>query len=422
MTHPHWGGPPPHPHGNDPRAGQAWRPAAHPAHHVAAAPERIDSRFRVGLVLTVLGCLLGLALLLQMFVIDLPAQQRTLMLTSLGRATVLAYLPVALYLFVPYVVDRYDPEPWWALCGVFLWGALFATGCSAVVNTYGGKLVGELSRDAALGELYSLAVSAPVFEELFKGLAIVGMVVFLRREFDGVVDGIIYATFVAIGFAATENIIYYGRAFARELGAGQRGAVSTVFVLRGVLTPWLHPLFTSMTGIGFGLARENHETWKKVVYPAVGYLVAVLIHAWWNGLPTIATMLLGRDEGSAVQGFNLVFGTLMALAFFVIVCVLVHRKGQIIKKYLYDELLIGTISQEEYALIGAWGGRLTARLSWRGKAGADFVAAGARLALSKYHTARAMQGQTRTISADFIVPLRQELARLRQHMHANVRR
>jgi hypothetical protein len=117
----------------------------------------------------------------------------------------------------------------------------------------------------------------------------------------------------------------------------------------------------------------------------------------------------------------LVVGILMALGFFVLVCALVHRKGETMKKYLRDELLIGTISQEEYDLITSYGGRLKARLSWRGQAGAEFVAAGARLALSKYHTARATLGSKRTISADFIVPLRQELAKQRQRMAARAR-
>src|SRR5690606_7771871 len=118
---------------------------------------------------------------------------------------------------------------------------------------------------------------------------------------------------------------------------------------------------------------------------------------------------------------NLLVGILMALAFFVIVCVLVYRKGKTIKKYLEIEVLMGTISQEEFHLITSWGGRLMARLSWRGKAGADFVHAGARLALSKWHHDRAQRGNKGTISADFIVPLRAELSRLRGEMMARAR-
>jgi RsiW-degrading membrane proteinase PrsW (M82 family) len=355
------------------------------------------SRFNIGLALTIAGCLIGLILNLLLFVLPIFASPNASEIFGvMMKSAIIAYLPVGLYLLVPWVIDRYDPEPWWALAGVFMWGALFATGVSAVINTINGAL---------FGEFFGSAVSAPIFEELTKGMAILGMVIFLRKEFDGVVDGIIYGTFVAIGFAATENIIYYAR-FNKDVGS--------IFVLRGVLTPWLHPLFTSMTGIGFGLGREHGSTWGKFVFPFIGYMAGVFMHAWWNGLPQIF------GQGAFV--LNLVVGILMALSFFVLICVLVYRKGKTIKKFLTDEVLIGTITQEEFDLITSYGGRLKARLSWRGKAGAEFVSAGARLALSKWHTARAMKGSKATISADFIVPLRQEMTRLRGEMAANARR
>ena len=348
-------------------------------------------------MLTIVGCAIGLVLNLVVFILPLiGSSQFGAAMSLMAKSALIAYLPVALYLLVPYIVDRYDPEPWWALAGVFLWGALFATGVSAVINTVLG---------AVFGSFFGTAISAPVFEELTKGMAILGMVVFLRREFDGVVDGIIYGTFVAIGFAATENVIYYTR-FHRDIGG--------IFFLRGVLTPWLHPLFTAMTGIGFGLGREHGAAWAKVVFPIGGYMIGVFLHAWWNGLP------LFFGQGAFV--LNLLVGLLMAVSFFVMICVLVYRKGKTIKKYLEDEVLVGTISQEEYELITSYGGRFKARLSWRGKAGARFVAAGARLALSKWHTLRAQKGQKMTISADFIVPLRQELSRLRTEMQANAPR
>jgi hypothetical protein len=126
--------------------------------------------------------------------------------------------------------------------------------------------------------------------------------------------------------------------------------------------------------------------------------------------------------GNGAFVLNLVVGLLMALSFLVLICWLVYRKGKTIGDYLKDEVLIGPISQDEFDLITSYGGRLKARFSWRGKAGAQFVGAGARLALSKWHTARAMKGSKRTISADFIVPLRQEMSRLRNEMMANARR
>ena len=355
-------------------------------------------RFNIGLGLLIAGCLIGIVLNLALFV--LPALSSPMfgkLLGVMGKMAIVAYIPVVLYLFVPWFIDRYDPEPWWALLGCFLWGALFATGVSGWINTIIGQVSGS--------RFVASAISAPIFEELTKGMAIFGMAYFLRREFDGVVDGIIYATFVAIGFAATENIIYYTRSY-NNLGG--------IFILRGILTPWLHPFFTAMIGIGFGMARTRPETWAKFVFPAGGYFLAVFFHAWWNGMPQLL--------GSGMVVINMVIGILMALTFGIIVCVLVWQKGKTIKKFLRDEVLVGTITQEEFNLITSYGGRLRARLSWRGAAGAEFVQAGARLALSKWHTTNAMKGQKKTISADFIVPLRQDLARLRNQMNAHGRR
>jgi len=389
-----------------PAYGQAGRPVfvgAAGAHAqyvqgVAGAADPDRGRRILGLILWILGVLTGLGLNIWIFILPaLDSPQSDLILSTMLRAGLIAYIPVLLYLSVPFVIDRYDPEPWWALALVFVWGALMATGVSALINTVNGAL---------FGPLFGVAVSAPIFEEFTKGLAVLGIMVFLRREFDGVVDGIIYATFAALGFAATENVIYY-------LRGDLAGELQKLFVLRGVLTPWLHPLFTSMTGIGFGLAREHGAGWAKVVFPLMGYTVGVFLHAWWNGLPSIF--------GAGAFVLNLVMGILLALAFFVIICVLVYRKGKTIRRFLQDEVLIGNLSQEEVNLICSPVGRLQATFSWRGMAGRRFIRAGARLALSKWHTARAMKGQKRTISADFIVPLRQELHRLRQEMMARAR-
>jgi hypothetical protein len=235
-------------------------------------------------------------------------------------------------------------------------------------------------------------------------MAILGVVNFLRREFDGVVDGIIYGTFAAIGFAAVENVGYYFRF---------REAMGDVFIIRGVLSPWIHPLFTSMTGIGFGLGREHGAPWAKVVFPLAGYGAAMFLHALWNGTSFVFT-------GPEALFVKLGLGLLFALTFFGIIVALVVRKGRTIRAYLRDEVLIGNLSQEEVDLICSPFGRLKAQMS-SGTVGRMFVRAAARLALSKWHTARAMKGQKRTISADFIVPLRQELARLRAEMHARAR-
>src|SRR5262249_7872086 len=131
-----------------------------------------------------------------------------------------------------------------------------------------------------LGTVLTVSVVAPFCEEFLKGLAVLGAFYFLRREFDGVVDGIIYATFAALGFACVENINYYARADVQQ-------SLQDVFVLRGMIAPWGHPLYTSMIGIGFGVARETDKPAVRVLAPFLGYFAGVTLHSIWNFVPTV---------------------------------------------------------------------------------------------------------------------------------------
>jgi protease PrsW len=390
-------------------------PQGHAQHHAGypAVVRRLDPdrRLRIaGLWLWAAGLIAG-AVLNVFFTLLGVIESGGSMLGAMLIGALFAFPPLALYLFVPMVIDRYDPEPWWCLLMAFLWGALAATGFSILINT--GVHVGVSSNfGESIGELVSASVSAPFAEELFKGLGVFGFFYFLRREFDGIVDGIIYATFCALGFAAVENVLYYARASMHG-----RDALAGTFVLRGVFTPWLHPLFTSMTGLGFGLARESSKTWVRVAAPIGGYLLGVALHAVWNFLPTA----LGRAMGDIFIPWLLLWLCFVA-TFFGIIVALVIRKGWVIRDHLRDEVALGMLTQDELELVCSPIGRLRCTLGWRGATGRSFIRAGARLALSKWHTARAMQGRNRTLSADFIGPLRHEIAQLRQELLARAPR
>ena len=144
--------------------------------------------------------------------------------------------------------------------------------------------------DAVGGDPMVLApvVVAPVTEELLKGLGVAVLFFRMRREFNGITDGIVYAGIIAAGFAFVENILYLGRAFAEdEALVGQGGGVLAVLILRGILSPFAHPLFTSMIGIGCGLAATSRSGVARVLYVLVGYGFAVLLHALWNGPATL---------------------------------------------------------------------------------------------------------------------------------------
>jgi protease PrsW len=350
------------------------------------------------------GLLLSVFLLSDILSAKNSGEYFVLMLVGGG----ISFTAVLVYMIVPVLIDRYDPEPWWALLMAFAWGAVVATGFSGWINS----IVGDIGRgiNPLFGNLVGGVVSAPLAEEFWKGLLVAIIYFFLRREFDGVVDGVIYATFTALGFAAMENVLYYAR-------AGMTGKMLFVVVLRGILSPWCHPLFTSMTGIGFGMAREAKSTAVKILAPIGGYMLAVCLHAGWNGSVPMAALVTGSDSVGALTliGMILLFIVFM-LAFTGLMIGLVVREGRIIRKFLGDEVLIGTLSREEMELVCSPFGRIRALFTRGGLRGRRFVGAAATLALKKWHTTRAMQGKKVTVSMDFIVPLRQELARIRSEL------
>jgi RsiW-degrading membrane proteinase PrsW (M82 family) len=365
-------------------------------------PER--NRRIVGGVLWGL-CMLGGAAALVFFFLVLPlgSPDPAAEYTAMGIGALCAIPPLAIYLWIPRLIDRFDPEPWWALALVFGWGAVAACGVAATVNT-GVEFVADAVGGKDFAQIAGACISAPIVEEGMKGLAVFGVFYFLRREFDGVVDGVIYATFAALGFAATENIIYYSNAVKADTAGN---TLAATFLLRGVLAPWGHPLYTSMTGIGFGIARETSKTWLRWLAPVAGYCAAMALHCVWNTASTISGFLFI---------LMLPLWLLFVLAFIGIFIWLVVRKGRIIRMHLQDEVLLGNLTREELELVCSPFGALRAGVGWGGAAGRRFVRAAARLGLCKWHAGRAMKGKHRTVSVDWIFPLRQELFELRNAM------
>jgi len=348
----------------------------------------------------------GAGLLLVLFILPvLMGRHPAHRLGAMGVGAILAFIPLVFYMGIPRLIDRYDPEPWWCLALALVWGALAACGFAAAINTVVlWALTQGLSAADAQG--VTACVCAPFVEEFWKGLGVFGVFYFLRREFDGVVDGVIYATFTALGFAAIENVTYYATAELAHHGSMLAGT----FLIRGVLAPWGHPLYTSMTGLGFGLSRETTKPWLRWAAPFIGYLAAVFLHSLWNTAALMSGMLFL---------LMLPLWLLFVAAFLGILIWLVARKGKIIRDHLKDEVLLGFLSAAELDLVASPVGRFKAGMS-HGALGREFVAAATRLGLSKWHTARAMRGQKRTVSADWIVPLRTELTDLRGRIVATI--
>jgi RsiW-degrading membrane proteinase PrsW (M82 family) len=328
---------------------------------------------------------------------------------GLGAATVgvlVAFAPAPVYLVIWLWLDRNDPEPAWALAGALAWGAGAATFVSAIVNDLFTGSVAAVTQNAALAQFLSASISAPFIEEGTKGLAVLLVFLFLRREFDGVIDGVVYAGVVALGFATVENVLYYGRAVSQ----GGVGGLIVVFVLRGILGPFGHAVYTSMTGIGCGLARQSHSAAVRVIGPIAGYAGAVFLHFLWNTLASLA--------GAAFLLIYAVFWAPLFLAFFGALVYMGQRESRLIRRMLDFEVARGLLSRDQADLVASWTRRIGFLLSALGdpkrfRARRQFLYAATRLALCYWHVERAQAAGGLTLSVGQVPEFQRDLARVR---------
>ncbi|WP_084958221.1 PrsW family intramembrane metalloprotease [Thermoactinospora rubra] len=193
----------------------------------------------------------------------------------------LALAPVPLLLAAVLALDRMEPEPRSNLAFAFAWGAGVAVLVAGVVNSLNLRYIihaTDLPPDNARN--IAATFGAPLVEETMKGLVLLGLLRFRRAELDGPTDGVIYASMVGLGFAMSENVSYYIAAF--DSPQGVTGLAVTV-VLRGILSPFAHPLFTSMIGVAVAYAAPRPPGERAAIVLS-GWGGAMLLHGLWNGL------------------------------------------------------------------------------------------------------------------------------------------
>jgi RsiW-degrading membrane proteinase PrsW (M82 family) len=255
-----------------------------------------------------------------------------------AAALVASALPLPIYLAAALWLDRFEPEPRGMLAMAFLWGASVAIVVAGIVNQV---------MDASLGESLSSILTAPLAEEVLKAFILFRFYSRKKTEFDGVVDGLIYAAMVGLGFAFMENIDYYGRALIKE----GPGGLAVTFTLRGVMAPFSHPLFTGLTGIGLGVARQTHRRWVRSVAPSLGLVGAIGLHATWNA---------GASMGCV---FFLVYAAVMVPAMMALLAVAafsLRSEGRLIHTYLAVDRERGVLSDTEHQALCSVRGRLHA--------------------------------------------------------------
>ncbi|HEY63431.1 MAG TPA: PrsW family intramembrane metalloprotease, partial [Caldilineae bacterium] len=198
---------------------------------------------------------------------------------------------------------------------------------------------------------------------------------------DDVLDGIVYGALVGLGFAMTENVFY----FMSILLDDGWGAWSLAIFLRSVIFGFNHAFFTSLVGIGLGLARTVRSREVRWGAPVVALGAAIVFHAVHNAGASLASLNCLAMGVSLLADWG---------GFWIVVAIIIlswRQERRWIWEYLADEGI--SESDRRAALSARWRSRVWlrrprgSRAAWR-SAGEDYYQLLAELAFRKRRLAR----------------------------------
>jgi protease PrsW len=376
----------------------------------------LGGRVRTGLIGCAVAAISLAAIGLVVLIVVAAVPDRVGLLLSVTAASI----PALIYATIVLRLDRYESEPLRAVLACFIWGAV-----GAILFSLAAGLLFQFAIEEALGaqiaEVSSVVIGAPLVEESFKGIAVLAVLILARDEIDSTLDGLVYGALVGVGFAMTENILYFGQTYL-EGGLGEFG---TLVVGRAVLGGFGHPAYTAITGAAIGWSRGRYGRGiARVVVPILGWALAVTLHVAWNGGLVLTSVMLDEEAGLlklvAVQTAIVIVPAVLVL--YAIARMSARHELRILREELRAEVERGTITEAEYVAIvdpdqrqfalasaQAWGGRAVRR---RQQA---FFQTAADLALCNHHRHQGETSKPRLAAQDDIdrerlVALRRELA------------
>ncbi len=252
-------------------------------------------------------------------------------------------------LLIIWWIGRFEKQPIWLLLLVFIWGAVPAIVTAGIFSVIIGIPLYFIVGPVASMPAYAI-FGAPFIEEFAKAGALLVLFFILYKEFDDILDGMIFGAAVGIGFAYTEDITY----LLGSLIDGGVVAMGVVFILRVFVFGLNHAFFTALTGIGLGLARLSGNWFLGTLYAAFGLLAAMAAHAAHNFLVSL--------PGAEIQLLGIAFSILIhwaaAAGFVVLIIVVWVIEIGWVRRELAKEVAAGYVTQYEIDNTTRFFGRL----------------------------------------------------------------
>ncbi|MDR1449718.1 MAG: PrsW family intramembrane metalloprotease [Propionibacteriaceae bacterium] len=236
------------------------------------------------------------------------------------------------------IADRYRPQRLLVWSLALGWGAVMAITGSYFLNSWAGAQLAVYDMAPGLDSARIAIFIAPFVEEACKA-TILFLIAFIDRgRVVSRLSGAVLAGLTAVGFAFTENIVYFARVIvygSHTYGADVSAAFQELVFMRGVVTCFGHPLFTVMTGIGLAVGLRARSKAVRVGAPLAGYLGAALLHMGFNAVASLVS------DGTALQ--LIYFAVALPLVFVVALKIIVYAISQsrLIRDRLTDYVVMG---------------------------------------------------------------------------------
>lgn len=252
-----------------------------------------------------------------------------------------AVLPMTLYLFLIWRMDKYEPEPIKFVLLHFFWGAFGAIILSVIGTTVLGLATGITGQNEIEGTIQTIFF-APLVEEIAKGILLFWTV--NSRKFDNITDGIVYGSAIGLGFGMTENFLYfvtYGDTMASWF---------YIVIVRSLFSAVMHAISTGTFGAALGIVKYSNSL-VRFFFPFLAILFSMFIHFLWNASVSF--------EGTYFFGF--VFMIILIFLFIVIIKLSINNEKKIIERELLEEVVLGIIPSNYLPIIST---RLRLRKGW----------------------------------------------------------
>jgi RsiW-degrading membrane proteinase PrsW (M82 family) len=241
-------------------------------------------------------------------------------------------------LLIVWWIDRFEKQPLWLLVLVFFWGAIPAIVTALIFSVFAGIPLYIIVGPNAMMPAYAI-FGAPFIEELGKAAALFVLFLILYKEFEDILDGVIFGAAVGIGFAYTEDITY----LIGSLIQGGAAMMGFVFFLRVIVFALNHAFFTALTGIGLGLARLSGNWFLGTFYAFFGLLAAMAAHAAHNflvSIPGTETQVLG-------VAFSILIHWTAGVAFIILIITIWIIETGWVRRKLAEEVGAGYVTDYE---------------------------------------------------------------------------